>query len=139
MSAGLDSLGSVEFANVLSQKLGMQMPGTLVFDYPSVNAVTEYLTAQMLKQAAAAAAPSAAAAAGEGSGSGSGSEGAELALHDGEVPGALAAADWAPRQRHLAILAVVTRPLMADALSTADQVRTCSISNSCSPNCLVLR
>lgn len=25
MSAGLDSLGSVEFANVLSQKLGMQV------------------------------------------------------------------------------------------------------------------
>ena len=116
MSAGLDSLGSVEFANVLSQKLGMQMPGTLVFDYPSVSAVTEYLTAQMLKQAAAA--PAAAAAAPEDSDS----EGAELALHDGDVAGALAPADWAPHQRHLAILAVVTRPLMADALPTADQV-----------------
>lgn len=116
MSAGLDSLGSVEFANVLSQKLGMQMPGTLVFDYPSVSAVTEYLTAQMLKQAAAAA-PAAAAAA-----EGSGSEGAELAMHNGDVAGALAPAEWAPRQRHLAIMAVVTRPLMADALSTADQV-----------------
>ena len=28
MSAGLDSLGSVEFANVLSQKLGMQASDT---------------------------------------------------------------------------------------------------------------
>ena len=43
MSAGLDSLGSVEFANVLAQKLGMQMPGTLVFDSPSVRAVTDFL------------------------------------------------------------------------------------------------
>ena len=43
MSAGLDSLGSVEFANVLSRQFGMQMPGTLVFDYPTVNAVSAYL------------------------------------------------------------------------------------------------
>lgn len=114
MSAGLDSLGSVEFANVLSQKLGMQMPGTLVFDYPSVSSVTDYLTGIMLKQAAAA---------GAAASEGSESEGAELALHGDDVAGALAPADWAPRQRHLAILAVVTRPLMADALATPDQVR----------------
>lgn len=43
MSAGLDSLGSVEFANVLSRQFGMQMPGTLVFDYPTINAVSAYL------------------------------------------------------------------------------------------------
>lgn len=43
MSAGLDSLGSVEFANILSRQFGMQMPGTLVFDYPTVNAVSAYL------------------------------------------------------------------------------------------------
>ena len=43
MSAGLDSLGSVEFANVLSRQFGMQMPGTLVFDYPTVKAVSAYL------------------------------------------------------------------------------------------------
>ena len=54
MSAGLDSLGSVEFSNVLSQKLSVAMPGTLVFDYPSVTAVTEFLTAQLMKNAAAA-------------------------------------------------------------------------------------
>jgi hypothetical protein len=51
MSAGLDSLGSVEFANVLGQKLGIAMPGTLVFDYPTASAVTAYLSAQMLKAA----------------------------------------------------------------------------------------
>lgn len=47
MSAGLDSLGSVEFANVLSRRFGMQMPATLVFDYPTVNAVAAYLHAKL--------------------------------------------------------------------------------------------
>lgn len=56
MSAGLDSLGSVEFVNVLTQKLGISLPGTLVFDYPSVAAVTGHLAAQVLKSALAAAA-----------------------------------------------------------------------------------
>jgi len=52
MSAGLDSLGSVEFSNVLAQKLSVAMPGTLVFDYPSVSAVTDFLAAQMAKNIA---------------------------------------------------------------------------------------
>ena len=60
MSAGLDSLGSVEFANVLSRQFGMQMPGTLVFDYPTVNAVSAYLFKKL-----AAAAPLAEAATAE--------------------------------------------------------------------------
>lgn len=47
MSAGLDSLGSVEFANVLSRRFGMQMPGTLVFDYPTVNAVAAFLHSKL--------------------------------------------------------------------------------------------
>lgn len=59
MSAGLDSLGSVEFANVLSRQFGMQMPGTLVFDYPTVNAISAYL---FDKLAAAAPLPEAATA-----------------------------------------------------------------------------
>ena len=60
ISAGLDSLGSVEFANVLSRQFGMQMPGTLVFDYPTVNAVSAYLFEKL-----AAAAPLKAAATAE--------------------------------------------------------------------------
>ena len=47
MSAGLDSLGSVEFANVLAQKFSMQMPATLVFDYPTVRALAEFLMEQV--------------------------------------------------------------------------------------------
>ena len=52
MSAGLDSLGSVEFANVLSRRFGMQMPGTLVFDYPTVNAVAAFLHSKLQAVAA---------------------------------------------------------------------------------------
>ena len=47
MSAGLDSLGSVEFSNLLASKLTIQIPGTLVFDYPSVAAVTDYIVSQL--------------------------------------------------------------------------------------------
>ena len=42
MAAGLDSLSSVELTNALQRKLGMQLPPTLVFDYPSVNAIAEF-------------------------------------------------------------------------------------------------
>lgn len=114
MSAGLDSLGSVEFANVLSQKLGLQMPGTLVFDYPSVSAVTGYLTAQMLKSAAAAP------MSGEPGGKGDW-QGGELATLEEEAGAAAvpwSASDRAPRQRHLAMLAIIAHPLMAESLAS---------------------
>lgn len=44
MDAGLDSLASVEFQNNLQKEFaGVQMPATLVFDYPSVNAMSEFI------------------------------------------------------------------------------------------------
>jgi hypothetical protein len=115
MSAGLDSLGSVEFANVLAQKLGMQMPGTLVFDYPSVNAVTEYLTAQLVKSAAAAAPAEGAAAPEEGEGFLGVDPSTEGALFASSgMAGELASSAYVRRGRQrLAVLAVVARPLMA--------------------------
>ena len=87
-----------------------QMPSTLIFDYPSARAVTEYLTAQMLKSAAAAAAAAGPALA--SAGDGADLDGSDLALSDG-VPSALASAAWA-QQQHLAVLAVVAHPLMAE-------------------------
>ncbi len=130
MSAGLDSLGSVEFANVLAQKLGMQMPGTLVFDYPSVNAVTDYLTAQLIK-AAAAAAPAGGSSAADAASQGELEEDASAralypsgSLQQGEL---LAAAS----QRgsgHLAILAVVARPIVG-SVSAAEAGQAGSIGD----------
>ena len=89
------------------------MPGTLVFDYPSVNAVTEYLSAKMLQSAAPPTAADVAAA-------GQPSVAAELALRS-TASGDLAHSDWAPRQRHLAVIAVVARPLVADAAAAPHQ------------------
>jgi NADPH:quinone reductase-like Zn-dependent oxidoreductase/acyl carrier protein len=45
MAAGLDSLGAVELSNSLAQRLGAQLPGTLVFDYPTTDALASYLIA----------------------------------------------------------------------------------------------
>ena len=47
MAAGLDSLGAVELKNSLEARLGLQLPGTLVFDYPSAAAITSYVEAQL--------------------------------------------------------------------------------------------
>ena len=47
MDAGLDSLGAVELRNGLAKSVGMELPGTLVFDYPSVTALAGYLSQQM--------------------------------------------------------------------------------------------
>lgn len=53
MSAGLDSLSSVEFRNSLESKLGLQLPSTLVFDYPTVNAIAQHVGSTMYQSEAA--------------------------------------------------------------------------------------
>ncbi|GIL68019.1 hypothetical protein Vafri_21296, partial [Volvox africanus] len=47
MSSGLDSLGAVELRNALEGRLGVQLPSTLVFDYPTPAAVSEFIAAQL--------------------------------------------------------------------------------------------
>ena len=43
MAAGLDSLALVELTNALQVGLGMQLPPTLVFDYPTIQAIAEFV------------------------------------------------------------------------------------------------
>jgi acyl carrier protein len=47
MAAGLDSLGAVELRNALEGRLGLQLPGTLVFDYPSRAALSQYIGSRL--------------------------------------------------------------------------------------------
>jgi acyl transferase domain-containing protein/acyl carrier protein len=45
--AGLDSLLAVELRNVLAKSLGMSLSATLLFDYPSIEALGEFLLSEM--------------------------------------------------------------------------------------------
>ena len=57
---GLDSLMAVELRNVLTRSLGKSLPATLLFDYPSLDALSEFLlrTFGLVTAAAAPASPS---------------------------------------------------------------------------------
>jgi acyl carrier protein len=45
---GLDSLMAVELRNVLSGSIGRPLPATLLFDYPTIDALAGYLTQTVL-------------------------------------------------------------------------------------------
>ena len=45
VEAGLDSLGGVELRDALAAKFGVELPATLVYDYPTPAALSAYLTA----------------------------------------------------------------------------------------------
>ena len=47
MDAGLDSLSVVETTRNVSAKLGMELPATMVFDYPSVCSMAGYLSVEV--------------------------------------------------------------------------------------------
>lgn len=52
MDAGLDSLGAAELRNSLQASVAMELPATLVFDYPTCSAITAFLSDQMVAGAA---------------------------------------------------------------------------------------
>lgn len=47
MEAGLDSLAAVELRNTLSSKFSLDLPASLLFDYPTIASLSSFLLASM--------------------------------------------------------------------------------------------
>lgn len=47
MSAGLDSIAAVDLVSTLSQRLGVELEPTALFDHPTIGSLIKYLDAQM--------------------------------------------------------------------------------------------
>ena len=45
--AGVDSLGAVELRNKLEASLGIELPATITFDYPTTSALASFLATRM--------------------------------------------------------------------------------------------
>jgi len=43
MAAGLDSISATELTRVLAERVGLELPSTLLFDHPSVGAVASFI------------------------------------------------------------------------------------------------
>lgn len=48
MESGLDSLAAVSFRNDLTKKTGIKLPGTLMFDHPTLLGVSEFIVEQSM-------------------------------------------------------------------------------------------
>merc|ERR1712032_1149949 len=43
MDSGMDSLSAINFRNTLTKELNLKLPGTLMFDFPTMRGVAEHL------------------------------------------------------------------------------------------------
>lgn len=43
MEAGLDSIGAVEMRNAVNEKYGVELPATIMFDYPTIGDLAHYM------------------------------------------------------------------------------------------------
>lgn len=48
--AGFDSLIAVEFSQAVAKAFAVRLPATLVYDYPTLNAVASFIAAQAPRQ-----------------------------------------------------------------------------------------
>ncbi len=55
MAAGLDSVGAVELKNAVSTAFGLELPSTITFDYPTIDALAQYIASQTANNSTAAA------------------------------------------------------------------------------------
>ncbi|QDZ22815.1 polyketide synthase [Chloropicon primus] len=50
IESGMDSLGAVEFRSNLSQMFGLELPPTLVFDYPTIQEIARFLQGSIVEK-----------------------------------------------------------------------------------------
>ena len=50
MSAGLDSIAATEFARTLSEQFNAELPSTLLFDHPTIDAIATYMNPMGYRQ-----------------------------------------------------------------------------------------
>ena len=54
MEAGLDSMGALELRTSLQARFGLDLPATLTFDYPTIAALSRFLSGQLVPPSAPA-------------------------------------------------------------------------------------
>lgn len=113
----------MEYVNLVSRRLNVQLPSTLVFDFPTVSAITGHIEKKLAPRRAAEAAAAAAAA---GMDAGAVAVAAKAAIASGAIPApglaiSQALAPQAERRRQAAVQVsgLVFRPLGAPGPTTA--------------------